>query len=126
MEIHWKRKNNCTDLMMAQTKKNTLQVLDLIKKSMMRKAAFCIGIKNTEKHSEIVQRTIAEGHIVGNHSFIAIHIFFDFFRKKKLIEELEKQMRSCKFTEIKSIYSGPPMVLQPSIRRAFVKSQIIK
>lgn len=97
---------------------NTLQVLDLLKKYDAKAAFFCIG-KNIEKHPEIVQRTIAEGHTVGNHSYSHSH-FFDFFRKKKLIEELEKTDALLeKFTGNKiNLFRPPYGVTNPSIRRA--------
>lgn len=97
---------------------NTLQVLDLLKKYDAKAAFFCIG-KNIEKHPGIVQRTIAEGHTVGNHSYSHSH-FFDFFRKKKLIEELEKTDALLeKFTAKKiNLFRPPYGVTNPSIRRA--------
>jgi peptidoglycan/xylan/chitin deacetylase (PgdA/CDA1 family) len=97
---------------------NTLLVLDLLKKYEVKAAFFCIG-KNIEKYPEIVQRTIAEGHVVGNHSYSHSH-FFDFFRKKKLIEELKKtDMLLEQFTGKKIKLFRPPYgVTNPSIRRA--------
>jgi len=97
---------------------NTLLVLDLLKKYDAKAAFFCIG-KNIEKHPGIVQRTIAEGHTVGNHSYSHSH-FFDFFRKKKLIEELEKTDALLeKFTAKKiNLFRPPYGVTNPSIRRA--------
>jgi len=106
---------------------NTLLVLDLLKKYDAKATFFCIG-KNIEKYSEIVQRTIAEGHIVGNHSYSHSH-FFDFFRKEKLIDELEKtDVLLEQFTAKKiSLFRPPYGVTNPSIRRAlaFTKHQVI-
>lgn len=97
---------------------NTLSVLDLLKKYEVKATFFCIG-KNIEEHSEIVRRIIDEGHVVGNHSYSHSH-FFDFFRKKKLIEELKKtDMLLEKFTGKKIKLFRPPYgVTNPSIRRA--------
>lgn len=97
---------------------NTLLVLDLLKKYNVKAAFFCIG-KNIEEHPEIVQRTIAEGHVLGNHSYSHSH-FFDFFRKKKIIEELEKTDALLeKYTAKKiNLFRPPYGVTNPSIRRA--------
>lgn len=97
---------------------NTALVLDLLKKYDVKAAFFCIG-KNIEKHPVIVQRTITEGHIVGNHSYSHSH-FFDFFRKKKLIEEIKKTDALLeKFTGKKiNLFRPPYGVTNPSIRRA--------
>jgi len=97
---------------------NTMLVLNLLKKYDVKASFFCIG-KNIEKHPEIVQRTIAEGHIVGNHSYSHSH-FFDFFRKKKLIDEIKKTDTLLeKFTGKKiNLFRPPYGVTNPSIRRA--------
>lgn len=42
-------------------------VLDQLAKNNMKASFFCIG-KNVEKHPDIYQRIIAEGHTVGNHT----------------------------------------------------------
>lgn len=102
---------------------NTLLVLDLLKKYDVKAAFFCIG-KNIEKYPEIVQRTIAEGHIVGNHSYSHSH-FFDFFRKKELIEELKKTDALLEKYTVKKInlFRPPYGVTNPSIRRALAVSK---
>jgi peptidoglycan/xylan/chitin deacetylase (PgdA/CDA1 family) len=97
---------------------NTLLVLDLLKKYNVKAAFFCIG-KNIENYPEIVRRTIAEGHIVGNHSYSHSH-FFDFFRKEKLIEELKKTDALLEQLSGKKInlFRPPYGVTNPSIKRA--------
>jgi peptidoglycan/xylan/chitin deacetylase (PgdA/CDA1 family) len=97
---------------------NTPLILDLLKKYDVKAAFFCIG-KNIEKHPGIVLRAITEGHVVGNHSYSHSR-FFDFFRKKKLIEELTKTDALLEqFTGNKIKLFRPPYgVTNPSIRRA--------
>jgi peptidoglycan/xylan/chitin deacetylase (PgdA/CDA1 family) len=106
---------------------NTLLVLDLLKVYNAKAAFFCIG-KQIEKHPEIVQRIIDEGHIVGNHSYSHSH-FFDFFRKKKLINELNQTdalLEQFVGKKIK-LFRPPYGVTNPSIRRALqvTKHQVI-
>ncbi|MFV8345698.1 polysaccharide deacetylase family protein [Flavobacterium sp. ZB4P13] len=96
----------------------TLLVLDLLKRYDAKATFFCIG-KNIEKHPEILQRIVAEGHLVGNHSFSHSH-FFDFYRKNKVKEELQKtnaliEKISGKKTQL---FRPPYGVTNPSIRRA--------
>ncbi len=43
-------------------------VLELLKKHNIKATFFCIG-NNIEKHPEIFQKVIADGHSIGNHTF---------------------------------------------------------
>lgn len=96
----------------------TLPVLELLKKYNAKATFFCIG-KNIEKHSEIAKQIIADGHVIGNHSFNHSP-FFDFFRKLQVIEELQQTDNSIeKITGKKPLFFRPPYgVTNPSIRRA--------
>jgi len=96
----------------------TLEVLELLKKHNAKATFFCIG-KNIEKHPEILQRIIDEGHLVGNHSY-SHSKFFDFYNASTIIEELHKTDALLeKFTSKKINFFRPPYgVTTPSIRRA--------
>jgi peptidoglycan-N-acetylglucosamine deacetylase len=96
----------------------TLGVLELLKKYNAKATFFCIG-KNIEKHPEILQKVISEGHLVGNHSY-SHSKFFDFYNAKKITEELQKTDQLLeKFTSKKISFFRPPYgVTTPSIRRA--------
>lgn len=96
----------------------TLEVLDLLKKYNVKAAFFCIG-KNIEAHPEIVKQILAEGHLVGNHSY-SHSPFFDFYNAKKITEEIQKTDTLLeKFTSKKINFFRPPYgVTTPSIRRA--------
>ena len=96
----------------------TLEVLDLLKKYDAKATFFCIG-KNVEAHPEIVKKIIAEGHLVGNHSY-SHSKFFDFYNAKKIIEEIQKTDELLeKITSKKINFFRPPYgVTTPSIRRA--------
>jgi peptidoglycan/xylan/chitin deacetylase (PgdA/CDA1 family) len=96
----------------------TLEVLELLKKYNAKATFFCIG-KNIETHPEIIQKVIAEDHLVGNHSYNHSK-FFDFYNAKKITEELQKtDLLLEKFTSKKVNFFRPPYgVTTPSIRRA--------
>lgn len=81
-------------------------------------AFFCIG-KNIEKHPEIVKQIIAQGHLVGNHSYSHSN-FFDFYNAGQIQEEIEKTDALLeKLTSKKINFFRPPYgVTTPSIRRA--------
>lgn len=46
----------------------TPQILDILKKHQAKAIFFCIGRKILE-HPEIVKQIVAEGHLIGNHTF---------------------------------------------------------
>lgn len=96
----------------------TLEVLDLLKKYDVKATFFCIG-KNIEAHAEIVKQILAEGHLLGNHSY-SHSPFFDFYNAKKITEEIQKTDALLeKFTSKKISFFRPPYgVTTPSIRRA--------
>jgi peptidoglycan/xylan/chitin deacetylase (PgdA/CDA1 family) len=96
----------------------TLEVLALLKKHNVKATFFCIG-KNIEAHPEIIKQIIAEGHLVGNHSYSHSKIF-DFYNAKKILAELLKTDALLeKFTFKKINFFRPPYgVTTPSIRRA--------
>jgi peptidoglycan/xylan/chitin deacetylase (PgdA/CDA1 family) len=97
---------------------NTLLVLGVLKKYNVKATFFCIG-KNIEKHPEILKRIIEEGHIVGNHSYSHSN-FFDFYRKNRLIAEIQKTDALIESITGKKVqlFRPPYGVTNPSIRRA--------
>lgn len=46
----------------------TVWVLDILKEKNIKATFFCVG-ENVERHPEIYNRIIAEGHAVGNHTY---------------------------------------------------------
>ncbi len=96
----------------------TLEILELLKKYDFKATFFCIG-KNIEAHPEILKQVIAEGHLVGNHSYNHSP-FFDFYNAKQIRAEIEKTDSLLeKFTSKKINFFRPPYgVTTPSIRRA--------
>ena len=96
----------------------TPQILMLLKKYNAKATFFCIG-KNVEKHPEILKQIIDDGHSIGNHSYSHSH-FFDFFRKDRIVEEINQTNTIIeKFTGKKILFFRPPYgVTNPSIKRA--------
>jgi len=96
----------------------TLQVLDVLKKHNAKATFFCIG-KNIEKHPEILQQILSDGHIVGNHSY-SHSPFFDFYRKNRVIAEIKKTDALIESISGKQVqlFRPPYGVTNPSIRRA--------
>ena len=96
----------------------TLPILEILKKYEAKATFFCIG-KNIENHPEILKKIVNEGHTVGNHSYSHSH-FFDFYRKNRVIQEIQKTDDLIAFhTQKKSLLFRPPYgVTNPSIRQA--------
>lgn len=96
----------------------TLSILDILKKKDVKATFFCIG-KNIEKYPKILKRIIEEGHIVGNHSYSHSN-FFDFYRKNRVIEEIQKTDALIESIsgQKAQLFRPPYGVTNPSIRRA--------
>jgi len=97
---------------------NTLEILKVLEKHQAKAAFFCIG-KNIEAHPEILKKIVADGHVVANHSYSHSHLI-DFYRKDKMVRELEATDAIIeKLTGKKVQFFRPPYgVTNPSIRRA--------
>lgn len=96
----------------------TLELLKVLKQYDAKATFFCIG-KNIEKHPAIVRQIVAEGHIIGNHSY-SHSSFFDFYKKKRLIEEIQKTDDLIKKNSGKKtmLFRPPYGVTNPSISKA--------
>lgn len=47
---------------------NTPKILDILKQNNIKATFFVIG-ENAEKNSDLVRREVAEGHVIGNHTY---------------------------------------------------------
>ncbi|MGH1520336.1 polysaccharide deacetylase family protein [Chryseobacterium sp. JK1] len=92
--------------------------LDQLKEHQIKATFFCIG-KQIEKYPEIFQRIIAEGHIIGNHTFSHSNST-GFLSASKMTEEIEKCDTIIQKTgNIKTDLYRPPFgVTNPNIARA--------
>lgn len=66
----------------------TPKILDTLSKNNVKAIFFVIGEK-AEKHPEIIERIVAEGHLIGNHSY-SHNKFLAMYPTTTLIEDLEK------------------------------------
>jgi len=103
---------------------NTNQILDLLQKHQMKATFFCIGTQ-VEKHPEIVQRMVNEGHIIANHTYTHTSKM-GFLSKEKLINEIEKCNDVIeKATGKKAMLYRPPFgVTNPNIAKTVEKSEL--
>jgi len=64
----------------------TTEALSVLRKSGVKATFFCVG-ENVQRHPEIFQQIVAEGHSVGNHTMHHIdgwkHSWFDYMRDVK-------------------------------------------
>lgn len=99
----------------------TPKVLELLKKYNAKATFFCIG-KQVEKHPEILKQIIAEGHIIGNHSYVHSNNY-GFLSTRKVISDLEKNQQLIEnITNLKVQFFRPPFgVTNPNIAKAVAK-----
>ncbi|WP_136668237.1 polysaccharide deacetylase family protein [Flavobacterium sp. H122] len=96
----------------------TIEVLDLLKKYNAKATFFCIGTQ-IEKYPEILKRILAEGHLVGNHTYTHSKSI-GFFSTEKVIEEIKKTNTIlAQFTNQDNLLFRPPFgVTNPNIAKA--------
>jgi peptidoglycan-N-acetylglucosamine deacetylase len=101
----------------------TPKFLDLLKGNNVKATFFCIG-KQIEKYPEIFQRTISEGHTIGNHTY-SHSKNTGFLSTSKMIEEIEKcDEVMLKIGNIKTNLYRPPFgVTNPNIAKAIKKTK---
>jgi peptidoglycan/xylan/chitin deacetylase (PgdA/CDA1 family) len=100
----------------------TLKILTLLKKYNAKATFFLIG-KNAEKHPEMVQQIIEEGHAIGNHSYSHANNF-GFFTSEKVASELQKTnsiLKNITGKELK-LFRPPFGVTNPNIKKALQKT----
>ena len=65
----------------------TPRVLDVLKREGVKATFFCVG-NRIEKHPDVMRRIVAEGHVVGNHSYS--HANLPKLSDEKFREEIRK------------------------------------
>lgn len=96
----------------------TQDVLALLKKHNAKATFFCIGTQ-IEKHPEILKSIIANGHVIGNHTYSHSNTI-GFAKTNQVIKEIETNDRLIKETIGKSpkLFRPPFGVTNPRIARA--------
>lgn len=100
----------------------TEKVLNVLQKYDVKATFFCIGTQ-IEKHPDIFKRILAEGHIVGNHSYSHSNRF-GVFSTQKVTEEIQRTNDIIHaVSEKKVAYFRPPFgVTNPNIARAVAQT----
>ena len=100
----------------------TIEVLDVLLKYNAKATFFCIG-KQIEKYPKILERIIAEGHTVGNHSYSHSN-WNGFFSSKKIVSEIEQtnQLIAQYINRKTQLYRPPFGVTNPNIAKAISKT----
>ena len=100
----------------------TDKVLDLLLKYNAKATFFCIGTQ-IERHPDILQRIISEGHIVGNHTY-SHSKSFGFFSTNEVEQEIT-QTNTLLENKIqkKSLLFRPPFgVTNPNVAKAIART----
>ncbi len=100
----------------------TIEILDVLLKYNAKATFFCIG-KQIEKHPKILERIVAEGHNVGNHSYSHSN-WNGFFSSKKIALEIEqtKELIAQLVNKKVRLYRPPFGVTNPNIAKAISKT----
>lgn len=100
----------------------THEVLDILKEKQIPATFFCIG-KQIEQYPYVLKRIIAEGHLIGNHTFSHSY-HMGFFTTKRVISEIETtDQLITKLTQRQPRWFRPPFgVTNPMIARALKKT----
>jgi peptidoglycan/xylan/chitin deacetylase (PgdA/CDA1 family) len=93
-------------------------ILDLLKAEGVETIFFCIG-KKIPDNEGILQRIIAEGHLIGNHSYSHHHLF-DLFSPEKMHDDLQEMNAITKaLTGLTPKFFRPPYgVTNPNLKKA--------
>jgi len=97
---------------------HTPQILNVLKEEGVKASFFCIG-RHAEKHPELLQRMMAEGHVIGNHTYSHTHRF-GLFSEEKVLEEMQggKAVLKSIIGRTPRFFRPPFGVMNPKIARA--------
>lgn len=101
----------------------TLEILDVLRRFNVKATFFCIG-KQIEKHPEILQKIVQEGHIVGNHSYSHSNSI-GFFSVERVRDEIQQndQLIFSKLNKKPLFYRPPFGVTNPKIANALAATK---
>ncbi len=84
----------------------TLQILDILKEEQVKATFFLVGT-NAEYYPDIARRTVADGHEIGNHSYL--HLQYDKVSAQEAREDIEKGLNAIQnITGITPRWFRPP------------------
>jgi peptidoglycan-N-acetylglucosamine deacetylase len=101
----------------------TPMMLDMLKRNNVKAAFFIVGAR-AEKNPEILKRIVAEGHMVGGHSY-SHHFFFDLFSSDKMTSEMKKTSEFVFAATGKKmrLFRPPYSVTNPTLAKALKSMQ---
>lgn len=104
---------------------NTLSILNILKKHKVKAGFFCIG-KNIERHPDIFNKIITNGHLVGNHTYSHTRKM-GILGVSKIIWEIEKCNRvAAEVAGIKMNLFRPPFgIVNPKTKKALQKTGLV-
>jgi len=99
---------------------NTPQILHLLKTNNAGAAFFCIGNKIAGNEA-ILKQAIADGHIIGNHTF-SHHYWFDMFNSKKMLTDMQQMDAATNKATGKTpkLFRPPYGVTNPNLKKAII------
>ncbi len=100
----------------------TVFVLDLLAKFNAKATFFCVG-KNVEKHPEIYNRILADGHAVGNHSMT--HLNGGKVKDKLYLEDIAEAQNFIKSNLFRPPYGRLTRFQQKQLQAARFNFKII-
>ncbi len=103
----------------------TPAILDLLKEKQIEAVFFCIG-KKIPGNEDMLKRIVAEGHIIGNHSY-SHHPLFDLFGSEKMGDDLKLMNETMEaVTGLTPKFFRPPYgVTNPNLKKAVEKGGFI-
>ncbi|TYP74212.1 polysaccharide deacetylase family protein [Aquimarina intermedia] len=102
---------------------NTLTILEVLRKFNVKATFFCIG-QQVEKHPNIAQKIIDDGHVIANHTQTHAQ-WIDLYGTKRFTEEIKTADYSIeKYTGKRPLLFRPPYgVTNPNIARAIKETK---
>lgn len=96
----------------------TPRVLQILKESQAPACFFCIGEK-AKGNEALLRRIIADGHLIGNHSYSHCN-FFPIYQLKQMKEDLQacRSALEAATSQPVSLFRPPFGVINPTIARA--------
>ncbi|HEY4155097.1 MAG TPA: polysaccharide deacetylase family protein [Puia sp.] len=100
-------------------------ILDLLKERGVETIFFCIG-KKIPGNENILHRIVAEGHLIGNHSY-SHQRFFDLFGPDKMHEDLQQMNEAIQAATglLPRLFRPPYGVTNPNLKKAVERNRFI-
>lgn len=99
---------------------HTPAILQLLRQQNIKATFFCIG-NRIAGNENLIKQIVAEGHVIGNHSY-SHHFWFDLFSAKKMLVDMQLMDATIKkVTGLQPKLFRPPYgVTNPNIKKAII------